>query len=79
MIDNTSTLWDVDSLEGRKIAPHSLGSSIDLLDDRVVVLTLGSIEVIPDDLPRDPAVLAAKLRALPYHLDDKDTLVVGPR
>jgi len=71
-------LWDVASGEGRRIAPKAEGSVIDILDDKIVLVTAGSIDVIADDLPRDPKALAAKLAALPYHLDAKDTLIVAP-
>jgi len=79
LLDNRMMLWDADSGEGRKLAPQGPVHTIDLLDDKIIMVTVGAIEVVPDDLPREPALLAAKLAALPYYLDDHDLLVVGKR
>jgi hypothetical protein len=49
---------------------------IDLADGKIVIVTLGSIDVIADDLPREPAALAELLARMPYKLDDKRALVV---
>jgi tRNA A-37 threonylcarbamoyl transferase component Bud32 len=76
ILDSSATLWDAASGEGRRIAPGAEAFLTDIVDDKVVVVTLGSIDVVADDLPRDPALLSAHLRALPYQLDTDNTLVV---
>ena len=76
LLDNTSMLWDVASGEGRLLGPRAHGVALDLLDDRAAMVTLGSIDILPDDLPREPAALSARLRAMRYQLDDSGTLQV---
>ena len=76
VLDNLHTLWDVASGEGRNVLEGVGLAGIDLLDDGVLAVTPGAIVHVPDDLPRDPAALLAKLRALPYTLDDHDRLLL---
>jgi hypothetical protein len=76
MIDDNAWLWDVPSGEGRRIASRGTAYMVDLTDGKIVIVTLGSIDVIADDLPREPAALAELLARLPYKLDNKRALVV---
>ena len=48
-------------------------------DDGVVVIGDHGVYRYRDDLPRDPAALAAMLAAMPYDLDEKSELVLRPR
>ena len=75
MIDEALTMWDVVSGESRTVAQPTVIAS-HVRDDGIVVVTPSAIELVPDDLPRDPAALKSLLVGLPYALDAHDSLVV---